>query len=137
MIIWPVSKGGVMGAEGPQRRDVATPDGSSQEEKNPHSVLFRLKGGKEAAAEAGGRVAEENRTSQGVSLLDKQGLGFRGHQPLLRSSLSSKAGNGAPWPGEALPPWLQAALIMGSIRGIFYCIRAPMISLNDSDGLRQ
>lgn len=86
MIIWPVSKHSVMGAKGPQRRDVATPDNSSQGEKkkpktktNNHSVLFRLKGGKEAVAEARGRVAEENRTSQGVSLPDKQGLGFRGH----------------------------------------------------------
>lgn len=111
MIIWPVSKHGVMGAEGPQRRDVATLDNSSQGEKkkkNNHSVLFRLKGGKEAVAEARGRVAEENRTSQGVSLPDKQGLGFRGHQPLLREPFPFKSGGWCTPPParKAFAPWL-------------------------------
>lgn len=103
MIIWPVSKHGVMGAEGPQRRDVATPDGSSQrKKKKTRSVLFRLKGGKEAVAEDEGRVAEENRTSQGVSLPDKQGLGFRGHQPLLGELLAFKSGGRCP-PSQEKP----------------------------------
>jgi len=46
---------------------------AKKKKKKKHSVLFRLKGGKEALAEARSRVAEENRTSQAVSLLDKQG----------------------------------------------------------------
>lgn len=113
MIIWPVSKHSVMGAKGPQRRDVATPDNSSQGKKKNrkkpnHSVLFRLKGGKEAVAEARGRVAEENRTSQGVSLPDEQGLGFRGHQPLLGEPFAFKSGGWCPPPParNAFAPWL-------------------------------
>lgn len=72
--------------------------------KNPaqRSVLFRLKGGKEAVAEDEGRVAEENRTSQGVSLPDKQGLGFRGHQPLLGELLAFKSGGRCP-PSQEKP----------------------------------
>ena len=70
--------------------------------KRKRSVLFRLKGGKEAVAEAGGRVAEENRTSQGVSLPDKQGLGFRGRQPLLRELFAFKSGGRCP-PGQEKP----------------------------------
>lgn len=121
LIIWPVSKHSVMGAKGPQRRDVATPDNSSQGKKKPnnHSVLFRLKGGKEAVAEARGRVAEENRTSQGVSLLDKQGLGFRGHQPLLREPFAFKSGGWHPWcPPSSCQECLCSLAVSGIDHGI-------------------
>lgn len=40
MIIWSVSKLGVMGAEGPQRRDVATPDSSSQEREKKKAQFY-------------------------------------------------------------------------------------------------
>lgn len=104
MIIWPVSKHGVMGAEGPQRRDVATPASSSQgKKKKKILVLFRLKGGKEAVAEAGGRVAEGNRASRGVSVLDKQIWALRGQQPLAGELFAFQNEDGAP-PGQEEPP---------------------------------
>lgn len=84
-------------------------------------------------------MAEENRTSQGVSLPDKHGLGFMGCQALLGkpSAFKSKGTCPPPQPGGALAPWLRVVWIMGFIRGFFSCIRAPMISVNDSDALRQ
>lgn len=116
MIIWPVSKCGVMGAEGPQRRDVATPASSSQGKKKKSSVLFRLKGGKEAVAEAGGRVAEGNGAGQGVSLADKQGWGLS--SLCLGSSSPCKwGGTSPPRPGGAPAPRLCQASILGSMQG--------------------
>lgn len=51
-------------------------------------------------------MAEENKASQGLSLPDKQVLGFRSCQPLVRESLPSKAGDSAPQPGGA---WLTVS----------------------------
>lgn len=54
-------------------------------------------------------MAEENRTSQGVSLQDKQGLDFRGHQPLPGELFAFKSGgDGAP-PARRSPQSLSAS----------------------------
>lgn len=93
--------------------------GKQKKKKKHHSVLFRLKGGKEAVAEAGGRVAEENRTSQGVSLPEKQGW-VSGLASLCSGSfLLSKVGDGAP-PARRSPHSLAASSIDHGIHtGLF------------------
>lgn len=76
---------------------------AKEKKKKKSLVLFRLKGGKEAVAEAGGRVAEGNRASRGVSVLDKQSWDLRGQQPLLGELFAFQNEDGPP-PGQEEPP---------------------------------